>query len=312
MNPHVLILSSVYDFSADLVTLQLQQDDVPYVRLNREQLSDHRFALNPLIPELSIEGPVGTHHIGMALRSVWYRQPVFLRNTPPTPLSPLEQLERSQWMAFLRSLCVFDHARWMNFPAATYLAECKPYQLTTAASCGFEVPITLAGNDAASIRKTFPKRLVIKSLDTVLLREDDDCLFTYTIVDTTADLHDDIIHAAPLIAQQVLEDKTDIRVTIVGDQIWAVRILSSGSGVAGDWRTIPKSDLEYEDMPLSDDVSESCLLLLGKMELSFGAIDLVETPHGLFFIEINPTGEWGWLVSDTRPIDRYIASWLAD
>ena len=61
-------------------------------------------------------------------------------------------------------------------PAATYLAESKPYQLSVAASCGFQVPVTLATNDASSIRETFPGSLVIKSLDTVLLRDGDDCL----------------------------------------------------------------------------------------------------------------------------------------
>ena len=311
MNPHVLILSSVYDFSVDLVTLQLRQDDVPYVRLNREQLSDHRFALNPLIPELSIEGPVGTHRIGRHLRSVWFRQPVFLRNTPSVPLSPAEQLERSQWMAFLRSLCVFDHVRWMNYPPATYLAESKPHQLSIAARCGFEVPRTLAGNDAEAIRRTFPGRFVLKSLDTVLLREDEDCLFTYTIVDPASKIHDGSIRDAPLLAQQELTNKTDIRVTVVGDAVWAVQILSNGSGVEGDWRTISKSDLSYEDLHLGRDITESCLTLLRTLGLTFGAIDLVETPEKLYFIEINPTGEWEWLASETRPIDRHIASWLA-
>ena len=52
MKPHVLILSGLYDFSADLVALRLQHAGTPYVRLNREQFSDHRLTLDPLVPEL--------------------------------------------------------------------------------------------------------------------------------------------------------------------------------------------------------------------------------------------------------------------
>lgn len=312
MTPHVLILSGLYDFSTDLVALQLQNAGIPYVRLNREHLSDYRLTLDPSIPELTVHGPSGIYNIGPDLRAVWFRQPVFLRNTPSVPLSPGEQLERSQWTAFLRGLCVFRHAAWMNFPAATYLAESKPYQLSIAGSCGFQIPQTLASNDASRIRNTFMDTLVVKSLDTVLLRDGDDCLFTYTTINPGDELNDETVHAVPLLAQQVLEEKTDLRVTIVGDQIFAVRILSQGSGINGDWRIVPKTDIDYQDLTLDDDVAERCHLLTRRLGLSFAAIDLVETPRGVFFIEINPTGEWGWLSSIERPIDRAIASWLGN
>ena len=312
MNPPVLILSGLYDFSTDLVVLRLQNAGVPSVRLNREHLSDHRITLNPLVPELIVRGPAGTHRIGPDLRAVWFRQPVFLRNTPSVPLSPGEQLERSQWTAFLRSLCTFRHAAWMNHPAATYLAESKPYQLLVATQCGFQVPETLATNDASKIRETFPDRLVIKSLDTVLLREDDDCLFTYTTLTSGGELPGDAVSSAPFFAQSALENKIDLRVTVVGDDVFAVRILSHGRGIVGDWRLISKSDLEYQDIILDDNTAARCHLLTRTLGLSFAAIDLIQTPDGIFFIEVNPTGEWGWLSTAKRPIDDVIASWLGN
>lgn len=312
MNPHILIISSLYDFSTDLVALSLEQDDVPFVRLNREQLADHRLTLDPLIPMLTIYGPAGTHVVGPDLRAIWFRQPVFLRNTPPIPLSLAEQLERSQWNAFLRGLCVFRHASWMNDPAATYLAESKPYQLYLAALCGFRVPQTLATNDAKRIRQSFSSPFVIKSLDTVLLREGGDCLFTYTTINTGADLYDETVSASPLFAQLALYPKTDIRVTIVGEDAFSVCILSQGHGISGDWRIHPKTDLEYIDFPLDDHTLNCCRKLTQRLGLSFAAIDLVETIEGTFFIEVNPTGEWGWLSTPERRIDHTIASWLAN
>ena len=310
MNPHVLILSGLYDFSTDLVALQLQRIGVPYIRLNREQLAEHSLTLDPLVPELTIHGPAGTCKVGQNLRSVWFRQPVFLRNTPPTPLSLQDQLERSQWTAFLRALCVFRDAAWMNFPAATYLAEAKPYQLSIASSCGFQIPETLVTNDAHRIRSAFPETLVIKSLDTVLLRDGDDCLFTYTTLNSKNELMENNINTVPLLAQYALKDKIDLRVTVIGDEIFAVRILSNEAGIPGDWRLIPKADLEYEDIVLTEDIAQSCFLLTRRLGRSFSAIDLIETTQGIFFIEINPTGEWGWLSTTERPIDHAIASWL--
>jgi hypothetical protein len=305
MSPEVLILSSLYDFSTDLVVLQLEDAGVSYVRLNREQLADHRLALDPLIPELTIHGPVGTYVVGPDLRAVWFRQPVFLRNTPPLPLSPEEQLDRSQWMAFLRGLCVFRRAAWKNHPVATYLAESKPYRLSLAAACGFQVPPTLATNDARRIRQSFPQGVAIKSLDTVLLREGDDCLFTYTTLHSGTELHDDAVAPAPFFAQRVLCPKVDIRATLVGDELFAVRILSQGTGIVADWRLTPRNDLEYQDLLLDDGITDRCRQLLRRLGLSFAAIDLIETVEGLFFIEANPTGEWaGFRLRQGRLIKR--------
>ena len=311
MTPRVLILSSLYDFSTDLVALRLESAGVPYLRLNREAFPDHHLTLDPLRCELRVHGAVGVHRVDRSLVSVLFRQPVFLRNTPPLPLTADEQLERSQWMGFLRGLCVFADAAWMNPPAATYLAESKPYQLAVAAQCGFRVPETLASNDAARIRQLFPDQLVVKSLDTVLLRDGTDCLFTYTILNPDSELTDATVQAVPFLAQRALEFKADLRITVVGGDVFAVRILSQGRGIRGDWRTVPKEDLEFQPFELSPDLSRCCLLLARRLGLPFAAIDLVETPEGTFFIEVNPTGEWGWLSSPEQPIDSAIAAWLA-
>ena len=312
MSPRVLILAGLYDFSADLVAIQLESAGVPYVRLNREQLADNGLTLDPVSPELTVRGPNGICKIGSELKAIWFRQPVFLRNTPSVPLTPSAQLERSQWTAFLRSLCVFREAAWMNFPAATYLAESKPYQLFVAERCGFRTPQTLASNDAKRLRYTFPATLVVKSLDTVLLRDGDDCLFTYTTINSADQLCEETVHSAPLLAQQALSTKTDIRVTIVGDRVFAVRILSHGRGIPGDWRTTHKADLEYEDFVLDEHIAQCCHRLAEALELNFAAIDLLETPAGIYFVEVNPTGEWGWLSSTERPIHKAIASWLTN
>lgn len=310
MNPKVLILSGAYDFSIDLVSLRLHESGVPFVRLNREHLREYRLTMNPLGPTLNVEGPGIDAEIGPELNSIWFRQPVFLRNTPAEPLQPAEQLERSQWAAFIRSMSIFDNVLWMNYPQATYLAECKPYQLLSAQRCGLRVPKTVISNDADAVRSKFDTDLIIKSLDTVLLRDDDDCLFTYSTIADRDFLSHENVFSAPLLAQELLTKKIDIRVTIVGNKIFAIRILSKGKGIDGDWRTIPKENLEYEDVQLARDVELSCLRLVSSLGLSFGAIDLIDNNLWTFFLEINPTGEWGWICEASRQIDIAIASWL--
>ena len=308
--PDVLVLSSLYDLAADMVVSKLEAAGVPYLRLNRQALPDHRLAFDPLGPVMTVRGPVG-RHVVKEPRSVWYRAPIFDRNAPGIPLSVDEQLDRTQWLAFLRSMAVFREARWMNDPSATYVAESKPYQLAIANELGFTVPRTMVTNDARSIESSFSTKLVLKSLDSVLLNEPGHSLFTYTTILDRSRLSDDNMESVPAIAQQALTDKTDMRITVVGDDVFAVRILKNGRGIEGDWRVTPKDQLSYDSFRMTPADEDRCRELVRRMGLAFAAIDLVENDDGLFFIEMNPTGEWSWLVADDRPIDAAIASWLA-
>lgn len=312
MNPLVLLLSSHYDFSTDEVALGLESAGVPYLRLNREQLIEHRLSLDPIAPRLSIEGPVGTYEVGPGLRSIWFRHPVFLRNPTVDILSPAEQLQRSQWQAFVHALTVFSEACWMNHPTATYQAESKPVQLAEAGRLGFSVPATLIGNDADAVRRRFPGQVAVKSLDTAVMRERDDSLFAYTWLGESGELKQNSVSDAPVIAQHAFTDKVDWRVTVVGGSLAAVRVLAGGGGAIGDWRRTPKEALTYLDTPLPAQLSAACLELVRTMGLAFGAIDLVEDQDGFHFIELNPTGEWGWLSGPERPISAWIVNWLAN
>jgi glutathione synthase/RimK-type ligase-like ATP-grasp enzyme len=312
MSPAVLIVAGLYDFSADLVAQRLSEAGVAFLRLNREHFPNLRFGLDPLARTLSVRGPELDALIGPGLRSVWFRQPVFLRNAPAEALAPAEQLARSQWAAFGRALCVLKDAAWMNHPQLTYLAESKPYQLALAIECGFKVPETLVGNDATGIQQLFPSSLIVKSLDTVLLRDGEDCLFTYSTVADSSVLSESNTAEAPILAQRLLEPKIDLRITIVGKQVFAVRIIVEDEGVQGDWRIVPRERLVYEDVEIDGSVQEACRTLVEHLGLAFAAIDLIETPDGIFFIEVNPTGEWGWLTTPERPIDKAIANWLAN
>ena len=312
MNPAVLLLSSLYDFATDELAIRLAAADVPYLRLNREQLTEHRLSLDPIAPCLRVTGPTGTHEVGPGLRSVWFRQPVFLRNPSPSPLPPKEQLQRSHWQAFIHALTVFADASWMNHPAATYQAESKTFQLAEATRAGFCVPRSIVGNDAWAIRQSFPGRVAVKSVDTALFRESDEDLFAYTWLGDSVEIDDGNVADAPVVAQQAFDEKVDWRVTVVGTSVVPVKILADGAGASGDWRKTPKEALTYPDAPLPTEVAESCLLLTKSLGLAFGAIDLIQNESSYYFVEINPTGEWGWLSTPERPIGAKIAEWLAE
>ena len=310
MKNYVLILSSMYDFSTDLVVQRLENNGDNFIRLNKEQLSDYEIFLDPINTILRVKGEyvdVETSNV----KSVWFRQPVFLRNTPGRSIDINEQLSLSQWNAFLRGLMVFDKAYWMNWPQATYAAESKPYQLMITKKIGFSVPQTIISN-SLGFEKLPSTKFIIKSMDTVLLKENDDCYFTYTSKANPADFTLDKTKQAPITFQEYIEDKLDIRVTIVGSKVYAVAIKSNGNAISDDWRTLKKEDLEYVDIELPVRIKKLCIEYVKLLGLNYGAIDFIKTKDEYIFIEINPTGEWGWLSNDKREIDYDIAKKLSE
>ena len=295
MNPEILLVGGLYDFSLDIIARKLADENASYFRLNREHLPSLEITLEPTVPSLRICGPDCEFFFGPRLRSILYRAPTFLRNSPANPLEPTEQLERSQWSAFLRALTVFDKVFWINHPTKTYQAECKSYQLKIAAECGFKVPRSIATNDVSQIKNIFKEYLAVKSLDTAYLRDKDDIIFAYTSIVQKEELTRNNTKQVPFFAQEAIFDKTDIRITIVGNSMWAYKILVDGKKAKGDWRLNKRQQISYESISIPLEIQMKCVLLCKRLGLIFAGIDIVESSDGYYFIEINPTGEVAWL-----------------
>lgn len=66
--------------------------------------------------------------------------------------------------------------------------------------------------------------------------------------------------------------------------------------------------LKFRNLPNPLICCESNVKVLLCSQLSlFGGVDLALVNEDYFFIEVNPTGEWGWLNSNSNQIDKAIA-----
>lgn len=115
----------------------------------------------------------------------------------------------------------------------------------------------------------------------------------------------DDISSARGVIRRVIPKAHEIRVTVFGEQVFACRILTQPTGeTRGDWRAHswddPGSFPPHEATTISDDVAESCRLLVRDYGLAYGAIDMVVTPNGEHvFLELNPNGQWAWIEERT-------------
>ena len=121
-----LVVSSTIDYSTDLICYELEKRRKRYARINRDHFSNYDILYSLESDRLSVA--IDGKEYGItpkSLESVYFRAPVFLRTGKEYSLQ--QQLSRSQWSAFIRNLIVFDKAKWINHPVATYQAENKLY-----------------------------------------------------------------------------------------------------------------------------------------------------------------------------------------
>lgn len=119
---------------------------------------------------------------------------------------------------------------------------------------------------------------------------------------------------APMILQREIMKRSDIRVVVVDDQVFATRILSQAHDETQvDWRKGVRLDLEHEVMELPTSLATACKAITRDLGLRFSAIDMVEDGDGRFwFLEANPNGQWAWIEQRTgAPITAAIVDALA-
>ena len=98
----------------------------------------------------------------------------------------------------------------------------------------------------------------------------------------------------PTYFQNEINKIADIRITVVGNDIFPVQITFDNSKTP-DWRRM-ECEVAYNEFDLPDELKEKCIRLVSELGLNFGAIDMARTTDGdYYFFEINPTGEWAWI-----------------
>ena len=207
---------------------------------------------------------------------------------------------------------IFHEALWVNDPTATYKAEHKAVQLSVAASKGFAVPETRVTNSPhPDLLGDAYDNVAVKGLDTVLLRAGGYEMFGFTTFESTEKLEPYAWRSAPATVQAALTNKLDIRVTVVGGRVFAAAITVEGKPICDDWR-VHKSSVQFSRIDLPAEIAERCSAVVRQLGLVFGAIDLALCDNEYYFLEINPTGEWAWLVGSAGlPIDEAIVEFLS-
>jgi glutathione synthase/RimK-type ligase-like ATP-grasp enzyme len=311
----VLVVSTVVDLATDDVVRRLEARSKRVLRVNTE---DYPFARSFTVGITSEEQRLSIDGTTVPLpTAVWYRR----MRTPARPegldVGAYDFCVQESRAAVLGSIQGL-RTRWMSHPAAVWRAEFKPYQLAVARELGLTLPRTCITNEPAAVRQfaNSVHRMIGKPVRSGHLVRNGQELAIFTSEISTKDLENlSGVELAPCIYQELLEKRHDIRVTIVGDRIFSAGIDSQSDPDARvDWRQTSNPEIGHFRVQLPSAMEEQLKALMHRLQLTFGAIDLVHTADDRYvFLEVNPSGQWLWLDDKLElGISDAVADWLAE
>ena len=291
----ILIITHKEDYTADFVIEKLNSRNIPYFRFNCEDLPNLNYSFNHESKfKFDIEGI-------SSFSSVWFRR-TKLPEISITDYAQKEFLLSDYETLFDNIYNLVDCKRWLSEPSKVYLAENKLYQLKIAQELGFTIPDTIVTNNTNSFKK-FAKsqddNIIIKPIRQGRIYTVDgvETIFTNVIDrNTIQNIHD--YELTPCIIQEKILKDYEVRVTVVGQKVFSAKISSQENDATKiDWRREKTPFTVYQ---LPSEIENKCIKLLQRLNISFGAIDLIRNVEGEYiFLEINPNGQWAWVEMET-------------
>jgi len=259
--------------------------------------------------ELRLQTSTGQSIRLSEIKSFWWRRP------QPIGIDP--RIEDPQSRAFAFQECVSAlygaleccDALWVNEINRDTTAEYKPLQLKLARAHGFQIPQTLITNapeevldfwnrhDRKVVYKAFNQRGLIWRPTRLLTEED------FSV------LHN--LRHAPVIFQAVVPGIRDVRVTVIGETVFATEFdIEQLDNV--DYR-MAMTEIPCRPHELPPELKQTILAFMNTLGLEYGGIDFRLTRDGQYiFFEINPDGEFMYLEDRTgQPIAAAMADHLS-
>lgn len=213
-------------------------------------------------------------------------------------LSSVHGEVRATLFGMLESLNCFQIGKFSQYRRL----DSKEEQMKIASHLGLKVPETCITNnpeEAKRFIKARPNGVISKMQSSFAINKDgvENVVFTNVIKEKDLESIENLQYC-PMQFQEKLEKLLELRVTIVGDQVFTFAIDSQKLDNAKlDWRregVTLLADWKPYDLPM--EIKEKLLQLMDIYQANYGAIDIIVTPENeYYFLEINSAGEFFWL-----------------
>lgn len=301
----LVILSPCEDYHTRCVQYELEKHgDTVFVADVTELSRGAELAFSPHDPEATEwrRRDGSSIRIGTA-DVVWFRRNLLA--VPPPAVTDLDDRRfiAREWHQLITGAFDSISARLVDLPAAG-LSATKPRQLALARLAGMRVPATLITSSSQKAREFVARhdgRVVHKTMT-----PSPNALFETKRWGLQEDAVIEDLAIAPTILQEYIAAELEIRITIVGDRIFAAAYRPTSV----DGRLDINSRFVAHTLPA--DAEASLHRLMKSLSLTFATGDIRVTPRGEYvFLELNPQGQYLWIEIHTRqPITHAVAEFL--
>jgi glutathione synthase/RimK-type ligase-like ATP-grasp enzyme len=203
-------------------------------------------------------------------------------------------------LAMLKLLDAQHDLRWIDPPRAIDRAENKLEQLVAARQCGLSVPRTLVSRNYARVRAFVEPMgsFVVKPFRGHLWYQDDTPRFEAIAnrVEDPSVLTEAAVSVCPAIYQESVNKVADIRVVVIGSNVYATRYsVKAGLKAEFDCRVNMRSEELTVAAPVEIDerTKTSLLALMKHFGITYASADFAESENGeLVFLDLNPQGQF--------------------
>jgi hypothetical protein len=314
----ILIISDKNDVHTIKVEDCLTAASIKYMRFNLDVVSLKQTIVSFTGFEWDIECPNGKFKTS-EVTVIWNRRTYVELLLDEIDETSVEfKIWKGEWNKTLLGIySSLESKTWLNFYRDAYYAENKFRQFSVALAVNLKTPTFICSNDINILKSFFDdsKEKVIKYLNQDFYKVTDG---SYKGIYVNKILKKDLgtfqkIGENPIILQNYIQKKFEVRYTIVGQEHFVCRIDSQESKIANiDWRRYDLANTPHSIIKPPKDVEKSVRKFMIAFNLNYGALDFIVTESGIwYFLELNSMGQFLWIEDLTGlKISNSIANWL--
>jgi glutathione synthase/RimK-type ligase-like ATP-grasp enzyme len=297
----ILILTEKNDAHANALIKKLDEDNIPYFRLDLDTKSLEKTIITFKNKLWTINTAVGEVALDK-VKCIWNRRTFVQLMLNEQNKDYKFNIWKNEWNKTLLGMYFYlKDVKWLNYYRKNHKAENKYFQLQVAEDVGFKVPDYLLSNNKKEILEFGKKhdKIVLKLLNQEFYKIANRQYvgFYVNVIPYEKLLEFCEEEENPIFLQKYIEKDYEVRYTIVGDEHLVCKIDSQKSDIAKtDWRRYDLANTPHSIITPPNDVKNKVQILMKEFDLIFGALDFIVAKDGSwYFLEINPSGQYLWI-----------------
>jgi glutathione synthase/RimK-type ligase-like ATP-grasp enzyme len=309
----IIIASQMIDPHADTVIEILNFRGRNIVRMNYNEFPEN-LGVSMHVNQTNSNLSIFLMHNGKEVNSdeitsIWWRRPGKFEFNHDISIQERHFLA-SELHHSIHGFLNASSAFWVSHPSAIKDASKKIEQLVFARSIGLNIPKTLVSTERDEILDFYRqcnKNILYKVLFDASLGQISTDKYNPGEVIIQKNAHaravkyDEIAEMpqkslSPMLFQEILDTAYNIRVTIVGNSIFAARYYSHTCKSIDLLHQCPLEEIIFEVIQLPEKLNDLILKFVRRYNLAFSALDFIQIKSGdYYFIENNPNGQFGFI-----------------